>query len=46
MPKYSNKVTTDMTDNKFGEPLMGRGRYRSSGQKIGEMELSGKLYAP
>lgn len=35
MPKYSNKVTTDMTDNRYGEPLMGRGRYRSEGQKIG-----------
>ena len=31
MPKYSNKVTTDMTDNRYGEPLMGRGRYRSEG---------------
>ena len=46
MPKYSNKVTTDMTDNRYGEPLMGRGRYRSEGQKIGEMELSGNLNAP
>lgn len=43
MPKYSNKVTTDMTDNRYGEPLMGRGRYRSEGQKIGEMELSALL---
>lgn len=46
MPKYSNKVTTDMTDNRYGEPLMGRGRYRSEGQKVGEMELSGNLNAP
>jgi hypothetical protein len=39
-------VTTDMTDNRYGEPLMGRGRYRSEGQKVGEMELSGNLNAP
>ena len=28
-----------MDDNKYNEPILGRGRYRSEGQKIGEMEL-------
>ena len=42
-PEYSNKVTTDMTDVKFNDPLMGRGRYRREGQKIGEMELAALL---
>ena len=40
MPMYSNKVTTDMVDNRKNEPIAGRGRYRKEGQKIGEMELS------
>lgn len=39
-PMYSNKVTSDMVDNKKNEPIAGRGRYRKEGQKIGEMELA------
>lgn len=33
---YSGKVTSSITDS--SEPYMGRGIYRSEGQKIGEME--------
>ena len=40
IPMYSNKVTSDMQDNRINEPIAGRGRYRKQGQKIGEMELS------
>ena len=44
IPSYSNKVTTSMygvdINEKRDEPIMGRGRYRVTGQKIGEMELS------
>lgn len=44
---YSNKVTSSMFGvdvNEFkDDPIMGRGRYRQTGQKIGEMELSAYL---
>jgi len=44
IPSYSNKVTTSMYSRdisaKRDEPILGRGRYRVTGQKIGEMELS------
>lgn len=44
IPSYSNKVTTSMfdygVDPNHNEPIMGRGRYRETGQVIGEMELS------
>lgn len=40
LPEYSNKVTSDMNDTRYFEPIMGKGRYRGEGQKIGEMELS------
>lgn len=44
IPSYSNKVTTSMysvdINSKRDEPIMGKGRYRITGQKIGEMELS------
>lgn len=44
IPSYSNKVTSDIVTNaKKSEPIMGRGRYRNEGQKIGEMELSALL---
>ena len=33
-PEFSNKVTSDMEDVKYSEPILGRGRYRSEGQKI------------
>ncbi len=44
IPSYSNKVTTslygvDISPRK-DEPILGKGRYRTTGQKIGEMELS------
>lgn len=39
-PEFSNKCTSDMEDNKWNEPILGRGRYRAEGQKIGEMELA------
>lgn len=29
-----------MNDNKYGQPILGGGKYRREGQKIGEMELS------
>lgn len=44
IPIYSNKVTTSMYDvdinSKKDEPILGKGRYRQTGQKIGEQELS------
>lgn len=45
IPSYSNKVTTSLqfsgaVNAKKDEPILGRGRYRPTGQKIGEMELS------
>lgn len=40
IPTFSNKVTSDMSDNLRNEPIAGRGRYRDTGQKIGEQELS------
>lgn len=44
IPIYSNKVTTSMYDidinPKRDEPILGRGRYRLTGQKIGEQELT------
>jgi len=45
IPSYSNKVTSGMyyvdgVNPKRDEPIMGRGRYRVEGQKIGEMELN------
>ncbi len=47
IPMYSNKVTSSMFGidvNEFkDDPIMGRGRYRTTGQKIGEMELSAYL---
>lgn len=42
-PQYSNKVTTDMRDNRNNDPIAGRGRYRKTGQSIGEMELNALL---
>lgn len=43
IPSYSSKVTTSFygvdVDPKRNEPIMGRGKYRVTGQKIGEMEL-------
>ena len=48
IPTYSNKVTTSLqfingsgaVNYRRDEPILGRGRYRQTGQKIGEMELS------
>lgn len=44
IPSYSNKVTTSLygvdVNPRRDEPIMGRGKYRLTGQKIGEMELS------
>lgn len=44
IPTYSNKVTTSMFDAdinpKRNEPILGHGRYRETGQKIGEQELA------
>lgn len=44
IPSYSNKVTTSLygvdVNPKRDEPILGKGRYRSTGQKIGEMELA------
>jgi len=34
---YDGKVTSEVLDTE--EPVMGRGKYRFTGQKIGEMEL-------
>ena len=44
IPSYSNKVTSDLvTNSKRSEPIMGRGRYRNDGQKVGELELAALL---
>jgi len=47
IPIYSNKVTSSMfgvdIDQWFGSPIMGKGQYRTTGQSIGEMELSAYL---
>jgi hypothetical protein len=47
IPTYSNKVTSSLfgTDiNEFKDsPICGRGKYRVTGQKIGEMELAAYL---
>lgn len=44
IPSYSNKVTTSLygvdVNYRRNEPILGKGRYRETGQKIGEMELS------
>lgn len=44
IPSYSNKVTTSLygvdVNPKRDEPILGKGRYRTTGQKIGEMELA------
>lgn len=44
IPSYSNKVTTSLfgvdINPRRDEPIMGRGRYRLTGQKIDEMSLS------
>lgn len=44
IPSYANRVTSSMfyqgIDPNRDEPSMGRGRYRETGQVIGEMELS------
>lgn len=47
IPSYSAKVTSSMfgsdayhdVNPKHDEPIMGKGKYRATGQKIGEMEL-------
>lgn len=47
IPTYSNKVTSSMfgddVNEKKDSPILGRGKYRQTGQKIGEMELSAYL---
>jgi DNA-directed RNA polymerase beta subunit len=49
IPSYSNKVTTSMAgvggdiSAKRDEPILGKGRYRVTGQMIGEDELSALL---
>lgn len=47
IPTYSNKVTSSMFGDDINEkkdsPIMGRGKYRQTGQKIGEMELGAYL---
>lgn len=44
IPSYSNKVTTSLygvdVNPKTNEPILGKGRYRVTGQQIGEMELA------
>lgn len=41
IPSYSNKVTSDMiTNTRSATPIAPRGAIRSTGQKIGELELS------
>jgi DNA-directed RNA polymerase beta subunit len=44
IPSYSNKVTSSLfgtdVNPKKDDPIMGRGKYRLTGQKIGEMELA------
>lgn len=43
IPSYSNKVTTSLygvdVNPRRDEPIMGRGKYRLTGQKIGEIEV-------
>lgn len=47
IPSYSNKVTSSMFGVDVNEwkdsPIMGRGRYRVTGQIVGEMELTALL---
>lgn len=47
IPMYSNKVTSSLFGQDINEwkdsPIMGRGAYRKTGQKIGEMELTALL---
>lgn len=47
IPSYSNKSTSSMFGDGINEyvdsPIMGKGAYRTTGQKIGEMELSAYL---
>ena len=47
IPTYSNKVTSSMFGVDINEwkndPIMGKGKYRVTGQKIGEMELNAYL---
>ena len=47
IPTYSNKVTSSLFGVDINEwkdaPIMGRGKYRMTGQKIGEMELTALL---
>lgn len=47
IPTYSNKVTSSLFGVDINEwkdsPIMGRGEYRTTGQKIGEMELTALL---
>ena len=47
IPTYSNKVTSSLFGVDINErrdsPIMGKGKYRTTGQKIGEMELSAYL---
>lgn len=47
IPIYSNKVTSSMFGVDINEwkddPIMGSGKYRKTGQKIGEMELNALL---
>lgn len=46
IPSYSNKVTSDLvTNGKKTEPISGRGRYRSEGQKILTSLLKNSLIA-
>lgn len=44
IPSYSNKVTTSLygvdINPRRDNPILGRGKYRTTGQKIGEMELA------
>lgn len=44
IPSYSNKVTSSLfgvdINSKREEPILGRSRYRETGQSIGEMELA------
>lgn len=44
IPSYSNKVTSSLfgvdVSEKRDQPIMGRGKYRETGQVIGEMELA------
>lgn len=47
IPTYSNKVTSSLfgvdVNERKDSPIMGKGKYRTTGQKIGEMELSAYL---